>query len=75
MAKKVAISAERAAYESTVEFQAYLNAFLLAERLRLEWCADGTAERRIAWIDASMHADTLLKRCRALPEHRAAFGW
>jgi hypothetical protein len=75
MAKKVVISAERAAYESTVEFRAYLKAFLIAERLQRKWRADGTAERRIAWIDASMRADALLKKCRALPEHRAAFGW
>jgi hypothetical protein len=75
MAKKVAVSAERLAYESTVEFRAYLKAFLVAERLHREWRADGTAERRIAWIDASMRADGLLKRCRALPEPRAAFGW
>jgi hypothetical protein len=43
--------------------------------LRRKWSADGTAERRIAWIDAFMRADALLKKCRALPEHRAAFGW
>ena len=70
------MTAEHIAYEATPEFKAYWAAVQAETRLHsLANFHNVNSPEFKAYREQMDVASALLAKCRALPEHKAAFGW